>query len=400
LVEFAQVPDAIYLIDPSIRPPTRREIRDGMLVAGVIFLPSAAFLLWLQLQLAASCPNLLDGLIMQAERYERLLKDAKQRFRKRVNADKALGNSEGLGGGKKLSGQLDWMYLRDKYREKKPIGRAEDELLYSCRMAERDASAIGAHDGRCRTDASNEAPMCWMYPTKGGTLALLFGCIQVPQLVVKVVSDNIAILASNPKFTRRLSTEYSSEKDIEMWCLVHQENVVFAFERFNTFRATFTRFLAFAVYHDSQDDEGHALKFHWPDYDKMKKADSQTRMLVDLIWTQLVDRDSPLGILPTANMFIFYARDQEENTLYLSRQYPRDDCVLHAVFSWIALGIWLIDWSHFRVPDPDTSNWLEAVRLDQEAPMPGVDSRRETQHDVPTVKDRIAFFKGVQLLNF
>ncbi|OCH93795.1 hypothetical protein OBBRIDRAFT_801701, partial [Obba rivulosa] len=41
LVEFAQVPDAIYLIDPSIRPPTRREIRDGMLVAGVIFL--AAF---------------------------------------------------------------------------------------------------------------------------------------------------------------------------------------------------------------------------------------------------------------------------------------------------------------------------------------------------------------------
>ncbi|OCH90357.1 hypothetical protein OBBRIDRAFT_804067 [Obba rivulosa] len=38
LVEFVQVLDAIYLVDPSICPPTRREIRNGMLVAGVIFL--------------------------------------------------------------------------------------------------------------------------------------------------------------------------------------------------------------------------------------------------------------------------------------------------------------------------------------------------------------------------
>ncbi|OCH83877.1 hypothetical protein OBBRIDRAFT_808671, partial [Obba rivulosa] len=69
LVEFAQVPDAIYLIDPSICPPTRCEIQDGMLVAGAIFLPYTAFLLWLQLQLAASCPNLLDGLIMSCAKH-------------------------------------------------------------------------------------------------------------------------------------------------------------------------------------------------------------------------------------------------------------------------------------------------------------------------------------------
>ncbi|OCH87572.1 hypothetical protein OBBRIDRAFT_805948 [Obba rivulosa] len=41
LITFAQVPDAIYLIDPSIRPPTHREIRNKMLVAR----PYAAFLL-------------------------------------------------------------------------------------------------------------------------------------------------------------------------------------------------------------------------------------------------------------------------------------------------------------------------------------------------------------------
>ncbi|EMD36816.1 hypothetical protein CERSUDRAFT_73861 [Gelatoporia subvermispora B] len=114
---------------------------------------------------------------------------------------------------------------------------------------------------------------------------------------------------------------------------------------------------------------GPTIRFQWPTVLDSSKASSQTRVLSQM-WTQLVFMTSNHGAIPTGQTCVFYARDPDTRTLYLSRQYEGTTGLFRAAFSWVALSLGLIPADSVHVPPPETSNWPLG-----EAPCSGVDSR-------------------------
>ncbi|EED80238.1 predicted protein [Postia placenta Mad-698-R] len=135
---------------------------------------------------------------------------------------------------------------------------------------------------------------------------------------------------------------------------------------------------------------GTATEFIYPE--DPDTTDGQTRILVQ-VWTQMINKDSRLGILSSVEDTFFLARDKD--TLYLSQSYELDKAPQLRVFAWFAVAVGLIEFDELRLPSPRTDWWKADPQ--HAVDVAGVNRRHRTAHqaDYYRIEPSSAATKGM-----